>query len=459
MNRDLAWLETTLGELGARELLVKRLAPNDNSKNQIYLGKDLATASVLPTGNVTPSPTTSGKRSKSSVKFFLELDLVWLGAEGELVPAPNAKLIFYPQYPEVRLSGFLNGVPRDDDRSELLNVERRGREEGRLLVLAVIDEQRLVAALVDRHSCFARELTVRGPGIRDGVFERYPLGTAVPSTDSREALLRELCRIGSGGWIDSKRLDRNGRAIPYTAPNGGGYTLEAELGVVPNGVSEPDYLGWEVKQIGVPSFESRASPAITLMTPEPTGGFYRTGGVEAFMQRYGYPDTKGRDRRNFSSIHRSGVINRLTGLTLALPGVDHDTGVIGDQRAGVALLDANGSEAAVWSYASLIEHWKKKHERAVYVRSMKQTGSGVRYRYSTRVSLGEGASTSRLLRRFCSGAVFYDPAISMKDPNTAHPKIKRRSQFRMKLHELPTLYRRFDEVEACAGVPTSMSPS
>ena len=49
------------------------------------------------------------------------------------------------------------------------------------------------------------------------------------------------------GWIESKRLNSDGKAISYRAPNGGGYTLEAELGIVPNGVSEPDYLGWEVK--------------------------------------------------------------------------------------------------------------------------------------------------------------------------------------------------------------------
>jgi hypothetical protein len=38
------------------------------------------------------------------------------------------------------------------------------------------------------------------------------------------------------------------------APNCGGYTLEAELGITPNGYSEPDFLGWEVKQFGVANF-------------------------------------------------------------------------------------------------------------------------------------------------------------------------------------------------------------
>ncbi|MEO0062747.1 MAG: hypothetical protein RLZZ08_1307, partial [Pseudomonadota bacterium] len=32
------------------------------------------------------------------------------------------------------------------------------------------------------------------------------------------------------------------------------YTLEAELGITPNGIAEPDFQGWEVKQYGVRDF-------------------------------------------------------------------------------------------------------------------------------------------------------------------------------------------------------------
>ncbi len=31
--------------------------------------------------------------------------------------------------------------------------------------------------------------------------------------------------------------------------------LEAELGVTPNGYSEPDFMGWEIKQFGVKKFD------------------------------------------------------------------------------------------------------------------------------------------------------------------------------------------------------------
>jgi hypothetical protein len=61
--------------------------------------------------------------------------------------------------------------------------------------------------------------------------------------------------------------------------------------------------------------------AITLMTPEPTGGFYKERGVEAFIRKFGYPDKNDRpDRLNFGGIHRAGERQPSTGLTLRLTG-------------------------------------------------------------------------------------------------------------------------------------------
>lgn len=97
------------------------------------------------------------------------------------------------------------------------------------------------------------------------------------------------------------------------APNCGGYTLEAELGIMPNGYAEPDFMGWEVKQYGVDSFSRVGSATITLMTPEPTEGLYVSQGVEHFIRTYGYPDQNGRpDRLNFGGVHKAGVLHDRT---------------------------------------------------------------------------------------------------------------------------------------------------
>ena len=87
----------------------KLLSPNDNSKNQPYLAGHLTDLGFIPTGEISESKSTSNKTSnpKRQIKYTVDLDYSWLSPEGEVYPAPNAKLIYYPQYPEVRLSGFV----------------------------------------------------------------------------------------------------------------------------------------------------------------------------------------------------------------------------------------------------------------------------------------------------------------------------------------------------------------
>ena len=102
-------------------------------------------------------------------------------------------------------------------------------------------------------------------------------------------MLAELRRIYQLQWINSQKLNARGKKQPYAARNGGGLTLEAELGVAPNSYAGPDFMGWEIKQYGVTDFEKfRPKSPVTLMTPEPTGGFYRDEGVAAFLHLYGY---------------------------------------------------------------------------------------------------------------------------------------------------------------------------
>ena len=52
----------------------------------------------------------------------------------------------------------------------------------------------------------------------------------------------------NAGWHESSRLDSSGDIQSYQAKNGGGYTLEALFGIIPNGIAEPDYEGWEAEE-------------------------------------------------------------------------------------------------------------------------------------------------------------------------------------------------------------------
>ncbi|WP_431211775.1 MvaI/BcnI family restriction endonuclease [Puia sp. P3] len=238
-----------------------------------------------------------------------------------------------------------------------------------------------------------------------------------------------------------------GEVIPYESPNGGGYTLEAELGILPNGNSDPDYMGWEVKQYSVKQLSKPGSAVITLMTPEPTGGQYRDEGVGVFLQKYGYPDKRGRENRiNFGGIHRHGEVHRTTSLEMRLIGFDVPTGKILDPYGMVALFNRDGEVAASWSFASLLGHWAKKHNRACYVPSVCSKSGGTKYRYGSQLILGTGADFELFLQLMAKGRIYYDPAIK-QEGDGVRSKTKRRSQFRIQSKWLKHLYQNYEIAE------------
>lgn len=427
---DLAKLRKMMAAAGATRMVAKRLATNDNSKQQIYLGSDFEVLNVIPFGNIYEDSSEKHQILKAPLNFR------WLQPDGSITPAPGAQLILYPQYPEVRMSGFLQ--KSINAPSELM----KSREAGRVLFLGIGQTGEITGAIVSPQDALAKEFEAVVAGRTDRVFHEIAIGIAIEDTKAK--LLAELRRIASLEWITSKRLLGDGSLGPCESPNCGGYTLEAELGVKPNGFSEPDYLGWEVKQHGVANLDRPLSGGpVTLMTPEPTGGYYKEKGVEAFLRKYGYADRQGReDRINFGGVYRVGVAVPLTNLTLTLDGYDAAKNKLVDATKGITLLDAKGNAAAVWNYTGLIDHWKRKHERAVYIPSMMRSEPARQYRYSKSVLLGQETDFFRFLKAMAAGHVYYDPGIKLEGASTKKPKAKRRSQFRIRLAELSSLYAR-----------------
>jgi hypothetical protein len=230
----------------------------------------------------------------------------------------------------------------------------------------------------------------------------------------------------------------------YLAPNGGGYTLEALLGVFPNGDSAPDFMGWEIKQYGVSSCEKTAniSKAVTLMTPEPDGGFYKEEGVNEFVKKFGYPDKLGRENRyNFGGTHYANKENQSTKLTLQLSGVGNNSKF--DADGALQLCSRDGDVAASWSFTKLLEHWKKKHAQAAYVPALASKEIPKEYFYCSPIYLAEGTDFGFYLSGINSGNVYYDPGIKL-EKNTAGKEVtKRRSQFRVRFKEVKNLYKQW----------------
>jgi hypothetical protein len=407
-----------------RLLYVKPLAENDNSKNQIYLGSDFSALNMLPSS----SPVAENCGGKPIFKAALNFS--WLDNSGNSVKAPQAQLISYPQYPEVRLSGMLRGCRTPP--SELV----RARIANRLLFLGISDSGEIFGHIVHPDDPVAREFFQLKDLDRRGVFFALPLQSP---HNPRATLLNELARIARSGWINSKRLSTSGAKVPCKGTNCGGYTLEAELGITPNGRSEPDYLGWEVKQ-----YSRKGSARITLMTPEPSAGIYKDSGVLQFVKQFGYDDCRGRsDRKNFGGIHRVSQICRRTKLRLEINGYDGEK--ITDTAGGIALLSGTGEYAAGWRFTDLINHWQLKHAFAVYVPSVMQGAPDAQYRYGPEVKLGSGTDFLHFLKAMSKGQVYYDPAIKVEN-YSSKPTIKTRNQFRIVPAHLGDLYNSFETV-------------
>jgi hypothetical protein len=256
----------TLGKLiqmyadkGVTRLYMKILAKNNNSKQQIYFGTSFSVLTLFPTLGIFPEPNGDNPIFKAKVNFW------WLMDSGVLYNAPGSQLIFYPQYPEVRFSGFIDGC--ENSPSDLLDMATC--VAGRLLFLGVHPDGRIIGALLPHTHPIRQEIEHTTHFNKIRIFYELPV-----IGDTRRELMERLKVIYEKGWIDSKRLDSSGNILPCTASQCGGYTLEAEFGITPNGDADPDFKGWELKQYAVRNFSHVESSVITLMTPEPTGGHY-----------------------------------------------------------------------------------------------------------------------------------------------------------------------------------------
>lgn len=474
-----------------QKIIIKSLSCNDNSKNQLYLGGGFEAAQIFPHSGILPD---KSKSSRPEPKFKAALDFSWIDATGRVLNSPNAQLILYPKYPEVRFSGFLMGC--NFDLTSLMGTD--ARIEGRILIWG-ISEQQIFGHVLSRDNPVARYIHAKYLNEENLLHEFYSLGRkqisngiqspikgaqnvnentpnaeeAEPSypedkpedkpevidddlqitedflISSKHLLLRKLNQIHNKGWIPASRLNREGTRQIYNSQNAGGYTLEAEFGITPNGYSEPDFMDWELKQYSVPSFNKIYKKPLTLMTPEPTGGYYKDPGVNDFMYKYGYKDKNGReDRINFGGVHKVGEPHSSTGLTLILAGYDHLKHKITDAFGAIQLIDNKNNIAAEWSFSSLLDHWNRKHKHAAYIPSKKRAFEGqVQFQYGNQIQLGEYTDFLLFLEAMNKHFVYYDPGIKMEQASSGTPRVKRRNQFRIGTTVLSSLYQTFETID------------
>jgi MvaI/BcnI restriction endonuclease family len=410
--------------LGAVRVFCKHLAENDNSKQQIYLGSSFEVLSFFPYGEITAYP------DLKEPNFKAPLELYWVDT-GTIEKAIGTQLILYPGYPEVRLSGFLAGCKTAPSKhlQQRPKEERRGYD-GRVLVFGTTTDGKTFAHLAPDATPLANELLNRFAVVAfDGLFLELTL--PVGSLQNRILVLDALREIHQRGFHASCKRNKHGQTAPYKALNGGGYTLEALLGINPNGAAEPDYLGWEIK--------AHSQPRVTLMTPEPNGGFYGEQGMRAFVELYGHDTAKG--DTYFTGTHKVGIPCAATKMTMQIRGYDPSAPQLLDVNGAIYLTDAVGDEAASWAFANLLTHWNRKHAFAAYIPFTSQNDPRA-YRYDSPVLMGEHTDFTKYLRALHFGLIVFDPGSKISGPLASKPDNKARSQFRIHTKHLDQLYER-----------------
>lgn len=415
---------------GVRTAYVKLLSPKqDNDKNQIYLGGGLdGVTNLFPATIEVRSASESKAKRKSAAgtpKLEARIDFAWLGGNGARYNAPNTRIIDYFQYPEVRMSGFLNGCEQGPDA---LRRRMLGEFGQRILVMGTAADGKVVGlVLTERDDPLVANFPHLPLAATRGVLRVLTIDGEA-GTDPAALLRSELTEIVRGGWHWS-RINRGGNIVPFTGAQGGGYTLEALLGVAANGNKAPDLHGFEIK--------SFSGSRISLMTPTPDRGFQGENSFRAFMERYGHPGVNGDGSIRFTGLHKCGIVNVKTGLGMRVAGYDREKDAFGKaEDVAVELFHhETGEIAASWSLEKLANCWNAKHANALYITYEKREAdeSITEYRYSDTWVQGRGTDVWRLLRAIDRGIVFYDPADTIYADNQA----KVRSQWRVNVSQLP----------------------
>jgi hypothetical protein len=424
-----AHLEKIFSDKGVSEIYVKHLAEKqDNEKNQIYLGKGGDGA-----GNILPSTPRVRHLSQSTEKgrsqkgrYIIEglLDFAWLDSAGNAHPAPDAKIIDYFQYPEVRLSGFIGGCESPPDALRRTRMAKYGK---RILVMGANKEKcvygLVLTELEDPLVNTFPQLTKSE--VSPQILLHHVIGTTAGA--NYEAILLDEIRQICGVWHPSMRLKPR---APYPAPfkgnQGAGYTLEALLNIPSNSSKSGDKYGIELKAF-------KKAGKISLMTPTPDKGVEGERKFKDFMNEYGWA-SKG--RTVFTGTHRYHKPASRSQLVLDMLGYDSNEKSFAEDKDALVLGIIDPLQNLLvsgWSFEKLISSWNQKHLSAFYVQYEAQKHAGVPnlhgkdYKYTGDVYIGRGTTVFHFINAVIADIVYYEPGHSV----SAAGEAKVRPQWRL----------------------------
>lgn len=428
---DLAAAVQALRDNGADRVLLKRLSHNDSSQGQVYLRTsevalrdlrvDWETAEVIA-------------REGQEPRLWMRPTTRWMDDTGQTIPAPHAKVIFYPQYPEARLSGFAKGVPPGFGGRNVL----RDRGHGRTMLLGLTPEGGWLVWV-------GRPSDAEVNGLRTRELPGNPFVEVLPPRATDPAviwsdLLAEVTQLVAGPPLPPVKLKPDGtkEKTKLSDPHSSGWALEAALGIPANSAPGPDYRG-------LVELKTFSGYRISLMTPEPTAGVYVDRSKAEFMNRWGKPAKSwtpalGPPKKlYFNGQHRLNEVKDTNPLTLRIHGWTEQFPDRWDATGHLALRDdVTGDVGALWPLVKMNAKWMEKHPEALYVQ-YKRVPSG--FQLTGAVIACHGTDFRLFMMGLRTGTVIFDPGTSMP---TKTQSVHSRSQWRTYKNLLLALY---DEVE------------
>ena len=412
-------------DLQCSQVFIKVLAQKqDNEKNQVNLGSSLEIFSVLPGKVSVGIPSQSAKKPKSSkgeAKLELKLDFYWLTNNG-VAKAPNAKLINYFQYPEIRFSGFLSECKEAPD---CLRRELQEHFGQRIFMFGVAGERVYGMTLNEKDNGDLTPLKAAPLWLNQKLLRVLPTFRNEVDAIDPSKLLEEISKIARVEHPSMSLKVKGGSAVPWRGSQGAGYTLEALLGVVRNGNAAPDKYGFEIK--------STLSSPITLMTTQPDGGVRSQFGLKEFLKLFGWAGAKDDGSLRFNGKHSPKGSTPRSGLAMVVKNWNSALQLPqGSGEPAVQLVDKRTKVvAAEWSFQKLGSSWARKHAGAVYVEAKALNVDGGNYPshyvYGPNVYVCMGTTPLMLISAIENGLVYLDPGDRLYLDGSS----KSRTQWRM----------------------------
>lgn len=442
-HTDVSSLDNIIDQLKSLEckaLLCKQLGKNNNDKNQIYFHHNpdfLNSIFDLTFSYRQTSTSNKRKATKKPIPEAIFNDFSWLGSDGSLHKTSRLKGILYAQYPEVRLSGFRsdNGLM---PQSLSVQFTKENPNAVRFLIIGANAKGKAYGVVIVKPSQSVINAIANIPLHADSKICRYLNFASDNSRMNSEKLKRLLSQKIAGRSIKGCRLNTNGETIPFIGTQVHGYTLEHELGIIPNADQDGDIFGIELKCF--------TRNKLTLFTPEPDGGLYAQSFKE-FMLKYGYEKDA---VYRFTGLHRVNSVNEKSQLSMAVwcsPKGKDDELIDFDiskpfknqlHNLQVVLVDDDNNIAASWSLARLFNNWGVKHNEVVYVPasvSDNEISAEIEAGFTKRVLFGNEvlwcyrSTLEIMIRAIVTGIIYLDPSPKLDPDNPKNNK--RRSQWRI----------------------------